>query len=282
MAITETTTTIETLVVAPIVTAYSSSGFPLPSVNVTSLAPPYPVNVTSTSSSSTTTPSVTPTTSTATMSTPVAPPAPFVPDGCPEINGTTLTTTDGSVYLVLCNTDFIGRDSIGLRYPDLQSCVEECSIANAGFSANRCLGVSYRPQLASNCYLKAHVDNPTTNTTYEVVSAVLISSLNSTYTTNSTATTNTSSTVPYSTFNTTSYSLGPTVTTSFNITSLASITASPSFNVTTAPVTTYYPSLSMDNNRSEWTSVCSNCPSVSTSTLYSTSTVYVTIAAPTI
>lgn len=244
------------MIVAP-----TGTGFPVPSANVTSISslPPYPVNVTSTSSSSedTTTPSATP--------------APFVPDGCPALNGTTLTATDGEVFLVLCDTDFNGRNSIGLSEPDLQACVEECSVANRGFSATRCLGVSYRPQLANNCYLKTHVDNQTTNTTYEVVSAILITPF-----LNFPNATNTTTSIALPTFNTTGLPLGPTAT----IPSLASITPSPSINATTTPPPSYFPSLSMNDSRTEWSSVCSNCPGVFTSTLYSTTTVYLTVAAP--
>jgi len=230
--------------------------------------PPFPVNVTSTGSSSedTTTPSATP--------------APFVPDGCPAINGTTLTATDGEVFLVLCDTDFVGRDSIGLIEPDLQACVEECSIANRGFSATRCLGVSYRPQLANNCYLKTNVDNPTTNTTYEVVSAILITPLLNFPNATNTTTTNSTSSIAFPTFNTTSLPLGPTATVPLNLTSLASITPSPSINVTTTPAPSYIPSLSLNESRADLSSLCSNCPSVYTSTLYSTTIVYVTVAAP--
>ncbi len=234
------------------------------------------------SESSTTTSESTSTTSEYIAPTPSAAPAPFVNDGCPAINGTTITTTDGEVYLVLCDTDYIGRQSIGLSEPDLLACVAQCSTTNDGFSATRCKGVSFRPQLVQNCYLKFNLDHPTTNTTYEIVSAILIKELNLPNATNTTSSTNSSSSYTLPTFNTTSPPLGPTATAIIpaNLTSPASITPSASMNATTTSAPPYPPSLSMVNSRAEWSSLCSNCPSAYTSTLYSTTTVYMTVSAP--
>ncbi|MCJ1364474.1 hypothetical protein MMC16_003585 [Acarospora aff. strigata] len=311
-AITNTTTTTATVTRLPFYTIPSAS--PIPYSN-SSFIPPAP-----TTDISASTPSLSPlpssnytlTISSTTTTTASASPTvtPFDPDGCPAINGTIITAaSNGETFLVLCEVDFPGADVIGLREPNLEACVDECAQVNDGFSATRCLGASFRPQLERNCYLKTNVDQGVLDPPYEVVSAILISALNSTDTTNTTTTTS-STPAPFPAFNTTIAPVGPTATgsTSLNITSLieslvsnttttfptltldssatptsyvgtaASTTPSVSMNMTTVP------SLSINGSRTEWssTSSCSACSTITTKTevVFSTSVVYVTTMVP--
>ncbi|KAI9872435.1 MAG: hypothetical protein M1830_001627, partial [Pleopsidium flavum] len=212
------------------VTPYSSLSIPSltpsPSINASfvSVTPLPPSN--SSSSTSSTLPSSTAAT-------------PFVPDGCPEINNTILVAEDGERYLVQCQIDYTGPAvTAGLIEPDLQSCVEECAQANDGFSATRCLGVSYRPQLTRNCYLKYRTATPIFDPPYEVVSALLIISSN---------TTNTTTTSSSPGFNITTAPIGPTAISSANITSIP-LSALSNYTTNTLSTPSVYPTLSLNSS----------------------------------
>lgn len=102
----------------------------------------------------------------------------IVPDGCPEINGTVYTVgSDGEVYQVLCQEDFTGSETVGLKVSSFRSCIQQCSNTNDGFSSIQCQAVSYYPTYSgANCFLRSSTANRTVEVidVVEVVSGILL------------------------------------------------------------------------------------------------------------
>lgn len=70
-------------------------------------------------------------------------------DGCPETNGTTLTTISQETYTLLCGVVFPSNrigDSSGV---DMQGCVQQCSYINTAVGNRTCVGVTYE---SGTCY----------------------------------------------------------------------------------------------------------------------------------
>ncbi|KAL8666892.1 MAG: hypothetical protein Q9202_001132 [Teloschistes flavicans] len=92
-----------------------------------------------------------------TSSAPTAPVSSLNINKCPGLNGTTVILPDGQVFAVVCGTNYGGPVDVGLYENSFGQCVQDCGIANNGFSAVRCRGVTYMPYnsgTAVNCFLK--------------------------------------------------------------------------------------------------------------------------------
>ncbi|KAL8734539.1 MAG: hypothetical protein Q9166_001439 [cf. Caloplaca sp. 2 TL-2023] len=95
------------------------------------------------------------------------------PEGCPSINNTILTTTNGQQYQIQCYREYGGPVSIGLDQPYFRDCIEQCSHVNAGFSAVRCYGTTWLKYASGiHCNLKTQSALSSYTTNYEAVSAV--------------------------------------------------------------------------------------------------------------
>ncbi|KAL9011640.1 MAG: hypothetical protein Q9173_003539, partial [Seirophora scorigena] len=98
------------------------------------------------------------------------------PANCPGLNGTLVTLSDGQQFAVVCETSFGGPVDIGLVASTFQGCVENCGNANNGFSAVRCRGVTYDPDIqgSQNCFYKNAAALLESTHTRQAVSAILI------------------------------------------------------------------------------------------------------------
>ncbi|KAI4197369.1 MAG: hypothetical protein LQ346_003022 [Caloplaca aetnensis] len=77
-------------------------------------------------------------------------------DNCPGLNSTVVALSDGQQFAVVCETEFSGPVDIGLQERNFQDCIQDCGVANNGFSAVRCRGVTYYPNRVTgpNCFFK--------------------------------------------------------------------------------------------------------------------------------
>ncbi|KAI4126619.1 MAG: hypothetical protein LQ338_003641 [Usnochroma carphineum] len=146
-----------------------STGTPLTpySLNTTS-SPPYP---TSNSSSAPALPTSAPSSTTSSFL-PIG--TSIVIDGhagCPYINNTVFTTSEGEQYQIQCYRAYGGPVSIGLDRPHLLDCIEECDTVNAGFSAIRCYGITWLKYATSGVHCNLKAQSALVNGTYDVLSA---------------------------------------------------------------------------------------------------------------
>ncbi|KAI4203015.1 MAG: hypothetical protein LQ348_001451, partial [Seirophora lacunosa] len=159
------------------VTSIVSTGFSQYPVNASVFTPPPALSVTSISvPANVTIPSTTSTTGASATGAEASALPTLDPANCPGLNGTLVTLSDGQQYAVVCETSFSGPVDIGLVESGFQKCVEDCGNANNGFSAVRCRGVTYFPNIqgSQNCFYKNAASLLESTHTEEAVSAILI------------------------------------------------------------------------------------------------------------
>ncbi|KAL8777886.1 MAG: hypothetical protein Q9203_002307 [Teloschistes exilis] len=96
--------------------------------------------------------------------------------GCPSVNNTVYTLPGGQQYQIQCYRTYGGSVAIGIDAPHLVECLAMCSMANSGFSAIRCFGVSWMPYPTTglHCNLKAQTSLLNFTTNFFAASAVLL------------------------------------------------------------------------------------------------------------
>ncbi|KAL9582521.1 MAG: hypothetical protein Q9212_003245 [Teloschistes hypoglaucus] len=96
--------------------------------------------------------------------------------GCPTVNNTIYTLPGGQQYQIQCYRTYGGPVAIGIDALHLNECIQICSMANAGFSAIRCFGVSWAPYPTTglHCNLKAQTSLLNFTTNFFAASAVLL------------------------------------------------------------------------------------------------------------
>ncbi|KAL8833111.1 MAG: hypothetical protein Q9170_004493 [Blastenia crenularia] len=95
---------------------------------------------------------------------------------CPGLNGTVVGLSDGQQFAIVCQTEYGGPVDVGLQEPTLQDCIQQCGTANNGFSAVRCRGLTYYPNVTNrpNCNFKNAASLLSFDEDEYAVSAVLI------------------------------------------------------------------------------------------------------------
>ncbi|KAL8659234.1 MAG: hypothetical protein Q9202_007209 [Teloschistes flavicans] len=96
--------------------------------------------------------------------------------GCPSVNNTIYTLPTGQQYQIQCYRTYGGAVSIGIDAPQLVDCMKQCSMANSGFSAIRCFGVSWMsyPTTGLHCNLKSQNALSIFTANFFAASAVLL------------------------------------------------------------------------------------------------------------
>ncbi|KAI4240129.1 MAG: hypothetical protein LQ352_007709 [Teloschistes flavicans] len=96
--------------------------------------------------------------------------------GCPSVNNTIYTLPTGQQYQIQCYRTYGGAVSIGIDAPQLVDCMQQCSMANSGFSAIRCFGVSWMsyPTTGLHCNLKSQNALSIFTANFFAASAVLL------------------------------------------------------------------------------------------------------------
>ncbi|KAL8700034.1 MAG: hypothetical protein Q9224_001156, partial [Gallowayella concinna] len=120
-----------------------------------------------------------PSTTVAVSKTNVSPTDPALdPATCPGLDGTIIALPDGQQFAVVCETQYGGPVDVGISEKSFSDCVQDCGTANNGFSAVRCRGVTYFPNLApplQNCFFKNLASLAEAYHNLDVISAVLLS-----------------------------------------------------------------------------------------------------------
>ena len=127
-------------------------------------------------------------------------------------NRTIYQDSDGDSYTVICNYNFYaGQNLDTTSQPDLDHCLDRCSVYNAAGPSSRCAGVNFQ-RSTSYCFLKAKTINSYSD--YNVDSGLLIPAANVTSTISAASSTSaslspTSSAIISSSINTTSTTSAP-------------------------------------------------------------------------
>ena len=98
-----------------------------------------------------------------TASLPVASvPATTITSVCPASNGTIYTSSEGSQYEIICNTNVVGSDLPFQLVATFDDCIAECDSINTDVGSHHCLAAIFLPRRsndANDCYLKYSTDN---------------------------------------------------------------------------------------------------------------------------
>lgn len=100
---------------------------------------------------------------------------------CPSGNGTSVKSSAGKTYEVICNIDFTDNDFPFQLVQSFEDCLAACDALNAKVGKNQCVAALFAPgrlQDVDDCYLKYSVQHPS-KATVTIEGAILVTSTQS-------------------------------------------------------------------------------------------------------